>query len=122
MDEETADELTGCQGHDLVSRAAVGAIVLVLEGDAVLVERNQPAVGDGDADCAGFRMPAMIDGATYTVAGVRKPARNEPAGDDRRRRRGLGYGDLADAEGECEGARCAGARAMPRQAGNSSWD
>jgi hypothetical protein len=38
-------------------------------------------------------MPAMIDGATYTVAGVRKPPRNEPAGDDRRRRRGLGYGD-----------------------------
>jgi len=72
--------------------------------------------------CAGFRMPAMIDGATYTVAGVRKPPRNEPAGDDRRRRRGLGYGDLADAEGVCEGARCAGARAMPRQAGNSSWD
>ena len=49
VDEEAADELTGCQGHDLVSRAAVGAIVLVLEGDAVLVERNQPAVGDGDA-------------------------------------------------------------------------
>ena len=26
--------------------------------------------------CAGFRMPAMIDGATYTLAGVRKPPRN----------------------------------------------
>ena len=51
-------------------------------------------------------MPAMIDGATYTVAGVRKPPRNEPAGDGGRRRRGLGYGDLADAEGVCEGARC----------------
>ena len=25
-------------------------------------------------------MPAMIDGATYTLAGVRKPPRNEPAG------------------------------------------
>jgi hypothetical protein len=32
-------------------------------------------------------MPAMIDGATYTVAGVRKPPRNEPAGDGGRRRR-----------------------------------
>jgi hypothetical protein len=30
-------------------------------------------------------MPAMIDGATYTVAGVRKPPRNEPAGDGARR-------------------------------------
>jgi len=67
-------------------------------------------------------MPAMIDGATYTVAGVRKPPRNEPAGDDRRRRRGLGYGDLAEAEGVCEGPRCAVARAMRRQGGNSSWD
>src|SRR5215467_10790177 len=69
--------------------------------------------------CAGFRMLA-IDGATYTVAGVRKPPRNEPAGDDRRRRRGLGYGDLADAKGVCEGPRCAVARAMRRQGGNSS--
>src|ERR1700751_5153508 len=40
VDEEAADELTGCQGHELVSGAAVGAIVLVLEGDAVVVERN----------------------------------------------------------------------------------
>ena len=43
------DELIGCKGHELVSCAAVGAIVLVPEGDAVLVERNQPAVGDSDA-------------------------------------------------------------------------
>ena len=35
---------------------------------------------------------------------------------------GLGYGDLADAEGVCEGAQCGWARAMTRQAGNSSWD
>ncbi len=44
--EEAADELIGCKGHELVSCAAAGAIVLVPEGDAVLVERNQPAVGD----------------------------------------------------------------------------
>jgi ribonuclease Z len=30
-------------------RSAQGPGVLVLEGDAVVVERNQPAVGDGDA-------------------------------------------------------------------------
>jgi hypothetical protein len=47
--QETADELTGGKRHPLVSGAAVGAIVLVAEGDAVLVERDQPAVGDGDA-------------------------------------------------------------------------
>jgi hypothetical protein len=50
-------------------------------------------------------MPAMIDGATYTLAGVRKPPRNEPAGGGGRRRRGLGYGDLADAEGVRDGPR-----------------
>jgi hypothetical protein len=45
--EEAADELIGCEGHDLVARTAVGAMVLVPEGDAVPIARNQPAVGDG---------------------------------------------------------------------------
>lgn len=35
----------------------------------------------------------MKDGARCAVAGVRKPPRNEPAGDGARRGRGLGYGD-----------------------------
>lgn len=43
-------------------------------------------------------MPGMIDGARYSVAGLPKPLRNEPAGDGGRRRRGLDYGDLADAK------------------------
>src|SRR6266478_2814287 len=47
--EEAADELAGCEGHELVARTAVGTIVLVLEGDAALVAGDQPAVGDGDA-------------------------------------------------------------------------
>jgi len=42
-------QLIGGERHALVSRAAVGAVVLVPEGDAVLVEGDQPAVGDGDA-------------------------------------------------------------------------
>jgi len=42
-------KLIGGERHPLVSRAAVGAVVLVPESDAVLVERDQPAVGDGDA-------------------------------------------------------------------------
>jgi hypothetical protein len=49
VDEEAADELGCGEGHDLVAGAAVGAIVLVAEGDASVVERDQPAVGDGDA-------------------------------------------------------------------------
>jgi hypothetical protein len=45
--------------HRLVAGAAVGTIILVPEGDAVLVEGDEPAVGDGDAvataDQAGSR-------------------------------------------------------------------
>jgi hypothetical protein len=38
-----------------------------------------------DRLCAGFRMPAMPEAAASIWAGVRKPPRNEPAGDDARR-------------------------------------
>ena len=43
--------------------------------------------------CAGFRMPAVNDRAMCAVAGVRKPPKNEPAGDVRGRRSALSYGD-----------------------------
>ena len=33
--EETADELTCCEGHDFVAGSAVGTIIFVVEGDAV---------------------------------------------------------------------------------------
>jgi|SRR4029077_17903114 hypothetical protein len=49
MDEEAADELVDGEGHRLVSRRSFAAVVLPLEGDAVVVEREQAAVGDGDA-------------------------------------------------------------------------
>ena len=49
VDEEAADELIGGKGHGFGARAAIGAIILVPEGDTVVVERDQPAVGDGDA-------------------------------------------------------------------------
>src|ERR1700757_403063 len=49
VDEEAADELVGGEPNRLVAGAAVGTIILVPEGDAVLVEGDEPAVGDGDA-------------------------------------------------------------------------
>src|SRR5262245_18903657 len=49
MDEKAADELGCCEGHALVSIAALDPVVLPLEGDALLIERDQAAVGDGDA-------------------------------------------------------------------------
>jgi hypothetical protein len=37
------------QRHSLVSVAAFDPVVLPIEGDAILVECDQAAVGDGDA-------------------------------------------------------------------------
>ena len=49
MDKEAADELVGREPHDLLPRAAFGAVILVFESDAVAVAGQQAAVGDGDA-------------------------------------------------------------------------
>src|SRR6516164_2355815 len=47
--------------------------------------------------CDGFRMTAHRDGAACTGAVVRKPPRNEPAGEVRGRRSALSYGDYISA-------------------------
>ena len=49
VEQEAADELVGRERHDLLAVGAVAAIILVAEGDAGLVEGEQPAVRDGDA-------------------------------------------------------------------------
>src|SRR5262249_57529204 len=49
MHQEAADELVGIERHQLVSLGTFDAVVLPLEGDAVVVERDQALVGDGDA-------------------------------------------------------------------------
>lgn len=48
VDQEAADELVGGEGHDLLPLAPLGAVVLPLEGEAVVIERDQAGVGDGD--------------------------------------------------------------------------
>jgi L-aminopeptidase/D-esterase-like protein len=47
--EEAADKLTRCERHDFLARSAARTIILVVECDAVLVERKQSAIGDGNA-------------------------------------------------------------------------
>src|ERR1700722_9097918 len=47
--QEAADELVGAKRHDLLAVRAIAAIILVAEGDAGLVEGEQPPVRDGDA-------------------------------------------------------------------------
>jgi hypothetical protein len=48
VDQEAPDELVGRQRHYLVAGGPLDALVLVLEGDAVLVGGHQPAIGDRD--------------------------------------------------------------------------
>ena len=48
MHQEAADELGGIERHHLVSLGAFDAVILPLEGDAVVIERDQAAVRDGD--------------------------------------------------------------------------
>ena len=47
--QEAADELVRAQRHDLLAVRTIAAIVLLAEGDAGLVESDQPPVRDGDA-------------------------------------------------------------------------
>ena len=49
VDEEPADELVGREHHHLEPIAAFDPVILPLEGDAPVAERDQSAVGDGDA-------------------------------------------------------------------------
>jgi hypothetical protein len=49
VQEKAADELGGVERHGPEPVAAFDPVVLPLEGNARLVERDQPRVGDGDA-------------------------------------------------------------------------
>jgi hypothetical protein len=49
VQEEAADELGGVERHGLEAVAAFDAIVFPLERDALVVERDEPGVGDRDA-------------------------------------------------------------------------
>jgi hypothetical protein len=49
VDQEAPDELVSRQRHRLVAGGALDPIVLVLEGDAVLVGGHQLVIGDRDA-------------------------------------------------------------------------
>ena len=48
MEQEAADELIGIERHGLVTVMFLCPVVLPLEGDALFVHRDQPAVGDNN--------------------------------------------------------------------------
>ena len=47
--QEAADELVGIERHHCVSLGTIEAVILPLEGDALVIERDQAAVGDGES-------------------------------------------------------------------------
>ncbi len=49
MDKESADEFAGGEGHGFMAVSLPISIVLPVEGDALLVEGDKSAIGDGDA-------------------------------------------------------------------------
>ena len=49
VEEKAADELGGVEHHGLEPVAAFDPVVFPFEGDALVVERDEPGVGDGDA-------------------------------------------------------------------------
>ena len=49
VQQEATHELVRIERHRLVMPLVLGAVVLPAEGDAVLVESDEPTVGDGDA-------------------------------------------------------------------------
>src|SRR5215469_5055919 len=48
MEQEASDELVGAECHCAVPRLPVAAVVLVAEGHAAFVERNEASVRDGN--------------------------------------------------------------------------
>lgn len=49
MDEDAADKLVGLERHSFVAVVLFSPVVLPFKGDAVLIEGDEPGVGDGDA-------------------------------------------------------------------------
>ncbi len=47
--QDAADELVGIERHHPISLPTFEAVILPLESDAVVIERDQAAAGDGDA-------------------------------------------------------------------------
>jgi hypothetical protein len=104
MQQETADELVGIERHQF--GLAVLAIVFPGEADLAIKERDQPAVGDGDAMGVAAEITQHLFGATERRLGIDDPfdvpELVEPGG----KGRGLGEtGEVAE-EAQLAGIEC----------------
>ena len=103
MQEKAADEFGGVERHGLEAVAAIDAIVLPFEGDALLVERNEPGVGYRDAVGVAGEV-----GEHGLRSGEGSLGVDEPVGAAQRRERGvegafLGEGREVSEKGEAFG-------------------
>ena len=74
MEQEPADKRVRCQRHDLLPLGTITAIILEPEGDASLVERDQPPVRDGDAVGVARQIGEHRFGASERRLGIDDPA------------------------------------------------
>ena len=87
VEQKTPDELARIERHDLVALSAVAAIVLAAEGDAPLVERDQPRVGDRDAVGVARQIGQHSLGPCEGRLGVDEPVLPAQGRQERRQRR-----------------------------------
>ena len=71
VEQETAQELFNSQGHEPLLVAVSG--IAPAEGDVAFRERDQPAVGDGDAMGVGAEIAQHMFRATEGPLGVDDP-------------------------------------------------
>jgi hypothetical protein len=90
--EEAADELADVERHGRVAAGSVDPIVLDLECDASLVERDQAAVRDGDTVGVARQIGEHGLGAGEGALGIDEPAGLSERGEERSER--FGRGDL----------------------------
>ena len=111
VQEKAADELGGVEGHGLEPVAAFDPVVLPLEGDARLVERDEPGVGDRDAVGVARRDRRARLSVRRRAAWRRRPTRSGAKARARRRRRARRQGGR-DRRRRRGGQSCAGRRGL----------
>src|SRR6516164_436240 len=81
--EEAADELADVERHGRVAAGSLDPIVLDLEGDALLVERDQAAVRDGDTVGVARQIGEHGLGTGERALGIDEPAGLSERGEER---------------------------------------
>ena len=102
VDEKAADELVGSEGHHLDACWAVDAVVLPLEGNAI-VDGDEAAVRDGNAVGVARHVAQHLLGTTKRLLGVDDPIDMAQGRQIRGERVGVGEGGVMTKELQATG-------------------